>query len=134
MVSVSPAWAGAGATLVSAGMGLNRFLLVEVPPPFVTAITPTGASAGTLAMSLVAVTATSCAVAPANDTVVVVPKLLPAIETSVPARPLVGVNPVIAGSGSVLIVQSPAAGVGSVFPAWSVARTSNVCVPSASPL
>ncbi len=53
-----------------------------------------------------------------------------ALVVNVPDGPLV----MVVSGGMVSIVKLRVAGVASVFPAASIARTENVCAPSARPL
>jgi hypothetical protein len=78
--------------------------LLPVPAGVVTLILPVTAPTGTVAVIWVAeLTAKLVAPTPPNRTAVAPVKLVPVIVTTVPARPLVGVNDVIVGATPVTV-------------------------------
>jgi hypothetical protein len=80
-------------------------LLVALPFGVVTPIGPSSAAAGTVALIRLAETTVKAAAAPLKSTAVAPVKLLPSIATSVPAGPLAGEKPVIAGPGLITVIS-----------------------------
>jgi hypothetical protein len=104
---------------------VNGDELVAVPLAVCTEMGPVVASFGTSAVMLVGELTVNDPAAPLNATRLTPMKPVPVIDTLVPGGPLVGVKEVIV-SGLVSTVHVRSAGVCSMFPAVSVARTRKV--------
>src|SRR5712691_810963 len=103
--------------------------LLAVPPAVVTLIGPLVAPAGTVAVIVVAEPTVKLALVPLNSTALAPVKLVPLIETLVPAGPLVGVKLETVG-GAVLLSTVTATGAEAVRrPAASRATAVRVCEP-----
>jgi len=119
--------AGAKPAIAGGGTTVNALLLVAVPADVVTPMGPVEAPAGTVAWMAVSEVTENVALAPLNVTAVAPVKLVPLIETLVPAGPLVGVKPLIAGDrttvNALLLVPVPAGVVTATGPDVAPAGT-----------
>jgi hypothetical protein len=112
IVTIVPTGPLVGDMLVIVGAGTNVKLLPLVPvkPLAVTVIGPVDALAGTVAVNEVALAAVTVPATPLNLTLFaasVAPKFVPVRVTEVPAGPLEGVKPVIAGVTLKLLLLVP---------------------------
>jgi hypothetical protein len=128
MVTIVPTGPLVGEKPVIVGGTVNLFVLVAVPAGVVTLIGPVAAPVGTVARIEVAESTVKPALAPLNLTAVAPVNVVPVMVTDVPAGPLMGVKPAIAGTMLKSVALAPVpAGVATcikpvVAPAGTAAR------------
>ena len=112
--------AGAKPEMAGGGTTVKALLLVAVPAGVVTAIGPVAAPAGAVAWIAVSEVTVKLALTPLNVTAVAPLKLVPLIETWVPAGPLAGAKPEMDGGGTTVnalaLVAVPAGVVTAIGP------------------
>jgi len=119
--------AGAKPLIAGGGITVNALLLVAVPAGVVTPICPVVAPGGAVAWIAVSEVTVKLALTPLNVTAVAPPKLVPLIETWVPAGPLAGAKPEMDGGGTTVnalaLVAVPAGVVTLIGPVVAPAGT-----------